>query len=164
MSEDLYPYVVFLPGEQKNKVLSAIFGSQAAVDILKFSLKKGIGDKIYQKTVIQELSYSNKTVIKNFKSLTQLGVLTEDMEKEETRGRTVWVKTYHLSDLGKWFALLLAEEEDLTDEEQAEILRSIFRQYVKWLKDYSDRLQLDKQKLKDIFIEEMKTKKSGEVA
>ncbi|MFW6116960.1 MAG: hypothetical protein ACOC6G_00060 [Thermoproteota archaeon] len=159
MSESLYPYVVFLPGEQKNEILSAIFGSQAAVDILKFSLKQGIGDKIYQKEVIQELSYSNKTIIKNFKTLTQLGVLTEEMEKDETRGRTVWVKTFKLSDLGKWFALLLAEEKDLSVEEQEEILQNIFRQYVKWLKDFSERLQLNKKKLKEIFMEEMEQKK-----
>lgn len=156
MSESFHPYVVFLPRKEKDKVLKAIFGSEAAVDILKFSLSRGVLDKIYQKEVIRELSYSNKTVIKNFKSLTRLGVLTGDMEKKETRGRTVWVKAYQLSDIGKWFALLLAEEKDLSEKEQREILKSIFRQYVRWVKDLSSKLELNKGKLKDIFMEEMK--------
>lgn len=155
MSDSFYPYVVFLPGEQKDKVLSAIFGSEAAVDILTFSLSQGISNKIYQKDVVRELSYSNKTIIKNFKSLTRLGVLTEDMEKKETGGRTVWVKTYQLSDIGKWFALLLAEEKDLSEKEEAEILQNIFRQYVKWVKELSDRLHVNKKKLENIFREEM---------
>lgn len=135
--------------------MSAIFGSEAAVDILTFSLSQGISNKIYQKDVVRKLSYSNKTIIKNFKSLTRLGVLTEDMEKKETRGRTVWVKTYELSDIGKWFALLLAEEKDLSEKEEAEILQNIFRQYVKWVKDLSDRLHVNKKKLENIFREEM---------
>jgi len=32
--------MLFLPTEEKNKILSAIFGSKAAVDLLKFSLKQ----------------------------------------------------------------------------------------------------------------------------
>ena len=39
--EKLHPYVVFLPTEKKDKILSAIFGSKAGVDILRFSPKSG---------------------------------------------------------------------------------------------------------------------------
>ena len=35
MIEKLHPYVVFLPTEKKDKILSAIFGSKAGVDLLK---------------------------------------------------------------------------------------------------------------------------------
>src|SRR3972149_10800575 len=97
LSVGLHPYVVFLPNEQKNKILSAIFGSKAAVDILKFSLDQGVSNKIYQKDLIRKLAYSNKTIIEILKSLTKLGVLMEDMEKIEKEKRTVWVKAYLLS-------------------------------------------------------------------
>lgn len=156
MNVDLHPYVVFLPSEQKNKVLSAIFGSKAAVSILKFSLAQGVSNKIYQKDLVRKLTYSNKTVIENLKLLTKLGVLFEDMEKIEKEGRTHWVKAYQLSDLGKWFALLLAEERDLTDREKAEILQNIFREYIKWVKNLSENLHLAKESLEKIFKEEMK--------
>jgi len=156
LSVKLHPYVVFLPSEEKNKILSAIFGSKAAVDILKFSLKQGISKNIYQKDLFKKLNYSNKTIIQNLKTLTKLGVLNEDMEKNEREGRIIWVKTYQLTDAGKWFALLLAEEKELTEKEKAEILQSLFRTYVKMVKGLSEELGINKQTLAEIFKQEMK--------
>ena len=156
LNVNLHPYVVFLPTEHKTKILSAIFGSKAAVDILRFSLSQGISNEIYQKDLMRKLPYSNKTIIGNLKSLTNLGVLMEDMEKMEKKGRIVWVKTYQLSDIGKWFALLLAEEKDLSQTEKAEILQNIFKTYIKWVKDLTERLHVNKKMLEKIFIEEMK--------
>lgn len=156
LNESLHPYVVFLPLEQKTKVLGAIFGSKAAVDVLRFSLRQGVSNKIYQKDLVKSLDYSNKTVIENLKSLTKLGVLKEKMEKTEKARRTVWVKTYQLSDAGKWFALLLAEEKDLSSAEKAEILQNLFTAYVRWVKSLSEKLQIDKKTLEAIFVKEMK--------
>ncbi|TRO51223.1 hypothetical protein E2P61_06755 [Candidatus Bathyarchaeota archaeon] len=155
MSVKLHPYVVFLPAEQKDKILSAIFGSKAGVDVLRFSLKQGIAKNIYQKDLVNNLNYSNKTIIGNLKTLTNLGVLTECMEKNEKEKRIIWVKTYQLTDLGKWFALLLAEEKEITEEEKAEILQSLFRTYVKLVKNLAEELKIEKKKLKEIYQEEM---------
>jgi DNA-binding PadR family transcriptional regulator len=155
LSVKLHPYVVFLPAEQKDKILSAIFGSKAGVDVLRFSLKQGIAKNIYQKDLVKRLNYSNKTIIANLKTLTKLGVLTECMEKNEKEGRTIWVKTYQLTDLGRWFALLLAEEKELTEQEKSEILQSLFRTYVKLVKDLTEELHINKEMLKEIFKEEM---------
>jgi hypothetical protein len=66
------------------------------------------------------------------------------------------VKTYQLTDLGRWFALLLAEESELTEHEKAEILQSLFRTYVKLVKDLAEELNINKEKLENIFKEEMK--------
>ena len=155
LSVKLHPYVVFLPAEQKDKILSAIFGSKAGVDVLRFSLKQGISRKIYQKDLVRSLNYSNKTIIENLKTLTKLGVVTERMEKKEKEKRITWVKTYNLTDLGRWFALLLAEEKELTEQEKSEILKSLFRTYVKLVKDLADELEIDKKSLTEIFQEEM---------
>jgi len=156
LNTELHPYVVFLPTSQKSKILSSIFGSKAAVDILRFSLDQGVSRIIYQKDLVRKLGYSNKTIIETLKSLTRLGVLSENMEKNVETGRTVWVKTYQLSDAGKWFALLLAEEKDLSASEKAEILQSIFRGYVRWVRNLSQNLHVGKVTLKKIFNEEMK--------
>ncbi len=155
LTEKLHPYVVFLPSDQKTKILSAIFGSKAAVDILNFSLDQGIANKIYQKDLVRKLDYSNKTVIGNLKSLSKLGILLEEMEKAEKEGRVVWVKAYRLSDAGRWFALLLAEEKDLSKREKAEILQNLFRTYVKWVRALSEKLNMDKSLLEKVFREEM---------
>ena len=156
MSVKLHPYVVFLPVEQKDKILSAIFGSKAGVDVLRFSLKQGIAKNIYQKDLVKSLNYSNKTIIENLKALTKLGVLNECMEKNEKEGRTIWVKAFQLTDLGRWFALLLAEEKELSEKEKSEILQSLFRTYVKLVKDLAEELNINKKSLEAIFKEEMK--------
>jgi DNA-binding transcriptional ArsR family regulator len=156
MNQKFHPYVVFLPSKQKHKILRAIFGSKAAVDILKFSIDQGISNKIYQKDLVKKLSYSNKTIIEHLKSLTKLGVLEEGMEKIERENRIVWLKSYQLTDIGKWFVLLLAEEKELTKEEKAKILRNIFKAYVRWVKTISEKLELNKEELKKIFDEEIR--------
>jgi len=124
--------------------------------VLRFSLKQGIAKNIYQKDLVKRLNYSNKTIIANLKALTKLGVVTELMEKNEKEGRTIWVKAYRLTDLGRWFALLLAEESELTEQEKAEILQSLFRTYVKLVKDLAEELNIDKENLEEIFKQEMK--------
>ncbi|MEM3578665.1 MAG: hypothetical protein QXL54_00370 [Candidatus Bathyarchaeia archaeon] len=156
LPQESHPYVVFLPAEHKDKILSAIFGSKASLEILRFFLRQGIANKIYQKDLVKRLAYSNKTVIENLKTLTELGVLTECMEKTEHEGRTVWVKAYMLSDIGKWFALLIAEEKELSDGEKAEILQNIFRSYIKWVKNLSEKLHMERETFRKIFDEEMK--------
>ena len=156
MTENLHPYVVFLPTEEKDKILSAIFGSKAAVDLLRFSLKQGVSKSIYQRDLFKKLNFSNKTIIENLKSLTKLGILNEEMEKNEKEGRIIWVKAYQLTDAGKWFALLLAEEKELTAGEKAEILQSLFRTYVKMTKGLAEEVGINKKMLEEIFREEMK--------
>ncbi|UCF58694.1 MAG: hypothetical protein JSV15_06460 [Candidatus Bathyarchaeota archaeon] len=156
MSETFYPYVIFLPTTKKQKVLRAIFGSKVPIDILKFSIDQGISEKIYQKDLIESLSYSNKTVISHLKAMTDLGILKENMEKIESDGRIVWMKYYVLTDLGKWFALLLTGEDTLSRDEKAEIIYSVFRSYIKWVKELSEKLHVDKEILREIFLKEMK--------
>jgi len=155
LSRDLHPYVVFLPSEQKNKMLSGIFGSKAAVDVLGFALKKGIANKIYQKELVEKLDYSNKTIIGNLKTLTKLGILVENMEKIDHGGRVTWMKSYKLTVAGKWFALLIADEKELSQKEKAEILQNLFRTYIRWVRNISKKLQLSKETLKKVFMEEM---------
>ena len=157
MNGELHPYVVFLPSEEKNKVLSAIFGSKAGVDILRFSLQQGIAKNIYQKDLVKTLNYSNKTIIENLKALVKLRVLDEAMEKNEKEGRIIWVKAYKLTDLGKWFALLMADEDQISEQEKAEIMQNLFRIYVKMVKGLAEELHISKKSFQDIFNEEMKT-------
>ena len=156
VNEPFFPYVIFLPVKRKQKVLRAIFGSKVPIDILKFSIDQGISEKIYQKDLIKSLSYSNKTVINHLKTMTDLGVLKENMEKIDSNGRIVWMKYYVLSDLGKWFALLLTREDTLSRDEKAEIVRSVFRSYIKWVKELSEKLRVNKEILREIFLKEMK--------
>jgi hypothetical protein len=155
MSEKLYPYVVFLPAKRKQNIFRAIFGSKVPVDILNFSISRGISNKIYQRDLIESLSYSNKTIIGHLKTLTDLGILTEDTEKTKSGDRTVWVKYYLFSDLGRWFALLLTKEDALSKDEKVEIIRSVFKSYIRWILELSEKIGVKKEVLHEIFVKEM---------
>jgi len=155
MRKNLYPYIIFLPAKKKKNVLRAIFGSKVPIDILEFSIKQGISQKIYQKNLIDAFSYSNKTLIEHLKALSDLGILKEGMEKMESEGRMVWVKYYVLSDLGKWFALLLAKEDVLSKDEKVGIIRSVFKSYVEWIRRFSEKRGIDKAVIEEIFTREM---------
>jgi len=89
--------------------------------------------------------------------MTALGVLNESMEKKENEGRIIWIKAYQLTTLGRWFALLLAEEEELNEGEKTEILQSLFRTYVKQTKRLAEELGINKKMLEETFKEEMKS-------
>lgn len=156
MSERLYPYVIFLPRGKKERILEALFESEVPVAILKYALGRGVSEKVFQKDLIATLGYSNKTVIDYLKSLTHLGILNEHMEKSEALGRTVWVKYYTLTDLGRWFALLLVEEEKISDKEKIDIIQTAFRYYTRWVRELSTKLGIQKEDLTKIFMEEMK--------
>jgi predicted transcriptional regulator len=156
MSERLYPYMIFLPRGKKEKVFMAIFESEVPVDILRYALRQGVSEKIFQKELIATLGHSNKTVIDHLKSLADLKILDEHMEKTEAAGRTVWVKYYTLTNLGRWFALLLVEEEKLSDQEKISIVRTAFRFYTRWVKELSAKLGMRKEEISEIFNEEMK--------
>jgi hypothetical protein len=65
------------------------------------------------------------------------------------------VKYYLLSDLGRWFALLIAKEDALSKEQKAEIVRSVFQSYVKWVRELSEKLGVNKTVLQEIFNKEM---------
>ena len=148
--ETSYPYVVFLPKDRKQKVLRAIFGSAVPLEILGYSIRQGLTEKIYQKDLMEKLGRSNKTIIDYLGRLTDLGILTEHMEKEKAEGRTIWLKTYRLSDLGRWFALLLTEEKSLTKEKKREIVLSASKAYIEWIKKLYEELDLDQEILRDL--------------
>ncbi|UCH31714.1 MAG: hypothetical protein JSV05_09550 [Candidatus Bathyarchaeota archaeon] len=155
MTETLYPYIIFLPRSRKQKVLRAIFGSRVPIDILTFSIDKGITEKIYQRDLISKLPYSNKTIIERLQALTELGILEEHMEKSTIKTRAVWLKYYLLSDFGRWFAILLLEEKSLTKNEKVGIVNTAFTSYLRWIRKLADDLGIRKEELARIFNEEI---------
>jgi hypothetical protein len=78
------------------------------------------------------------------------------MEKFVSAGRTVWLKYYLLSDLGRWFALLLVEETNLSKDEKIEIVYNAFRSYIRWIKEISEKLEIKRKDFSKIFKDEMK--------
>ena len=155
MEESILPYIIFLSHDKKRKILRAIFGSPVPVNILNFSIRQGISKRIYQQTLIKNLEYSNKTVIEYLKELTDLGILKENMQKVEKENRNVWLKSFELTELGRWFALLLSDEKSLSSSEKTEIIHRLFKSYTKWIRELYETLELDTESLKNLLVEEI---------
>jgi len=125
----LWPYILPLPigRKERDRVFQAVFGSKAALEILK---KTSPNKRVYQKELISELDFSNKTIIEALKKLISAGVLEQGMERRRERGRTVWTKWYMPTPQGKWLALLLQSPADISRGEAGEIVTELFMMYM----------------------------------
>jgi predicted transcriptional regulator len=128
--KDLWPYILPLPVERRklDNVFQAVFGSKAALEVLK---RASPNKRIYQKELIAELGFSNKTVIEALKKLVAAGILKEGMERRREKGKTVWTKWYMPTFQGKWLALLVQPTENISRDEAREIVTELFALYMK---------------------------------
>ena len=127
---EVWPYILPLPSDRadQRRFLLSVFGSDTAMDILK---NVSLEEKIYQRDLIRGLHYSNKTIIKNLKTLVTYGVLEEGMEKSSERGKTLWLKWYKSTNLGRWLVLLLVPPEKIDAKLVEKIMEELFELYVK---------------------------------
>ncbi|MFH0896640.1 MAG: PfkB family carbohydrate kinase, partial [Candidatus Bathyarchaeota archaeon] len=125
----LWPYIVPLPIERKelNRVFQAVFGSKAALEILK---KSSPGKRVYQKELILELNFLNKTIIEALKKLVSANILEQGMERHKEKGKTVWTKWYTPTFQGKWLALLLQPTANIPIDEAKKITTELFSLYI----------------------------------
>lgn len=115
---EMYPYVVPLPlpREVRLTFLQAVFGSKIRLETLSAIIEKGLEQKSFEKSLIEELPYSNKTLIKHLDILVEAGILSEGMERVARGERSVWMKWFQLTDSGRWIALLLSGPDGLSEE------------------------------------------------
>jgi len=127
---EIWPYILPLPSDRvdQGRFLLSVFGSDAAIDTLKNVSLEG---KVYQRGLIKNLKYSNKTVIKHLKTLVSFGVLEEGMEKVLENGKTLWLKWYKSTSLGRWLVLLLVPPEKVDAKLVEKIMEELFELYVK---------------------------------
>lgn len=149
---EFWPYILPLPRDRpdQRRFLLSVFGSDTALDILR---KTSLESRVYQKALIRELKYSNKTIIQNLKTLVSLGVLQEGMEKVLERGRAVWLKWYMPTSVGKWIVLLLIPPEKVNAKLVEETLKELFELYVKNAIQLCRTYGLDIQILRKVFEE-----------
>lgn len=150
--EKLWPYILPLPTkpDRHYKILRTVFGSKATLEIMKKAPPKG---RIYQKDLIAELRFSNKTIIEKLKRLVSIGVLEEGMEKVEIRGKGFWNKWYEPTPLGRWIILLMKPPHEVSREDIEDILKELFRIYVDSAMKLCDDYDIDHRILEDAFEE-----------
>jgi len=121
---ETYPYIVPLPlgREDRLSFLQAAFGSRVRLDILLAMIDKGVEERCYEKRLIEEIAYSNKTLIKHLDIMVEAGILHQGMERVKRKERYVWMKWFELTEAGRWVALLLGGPEKLPEEQVRETL------------------------------------------
>ena len=129
-NSDFIPYILPLPKDRaaQRRFYHWVFGSDTAVDVLRAA---SLERKIYQRDLIKDLEYSNKTIIKTLKRLVALDVLHESMEKIQLKGKAVWVKSYTPTNIGRWIVLLFLPLTKVKSEIVEETLEQLFKLYVK---------------------------------
>ncbi|MBN1786049.1 MAG: hypothetical protein JW825_03540 [Candidatus Methanofastidiosa archaeon] len=146
MDEEVFPYILFLPKDRDKLVsmLNGVFGSEAKIEILK--RVPACGEiKIYQKNLIGELPYSNKTVIKNLKELCEFNILHEKMEKQRGE-KDVWVKYYLVDERMTWLVLLFKRPSEINNMKS--IILQLTRLYYKSIVDLGSKYGIGEDDIK----------------
>ncbi len=152
---EFIPYILPLPKsrEDQRKFYRWVFGSDTALDVLSEASLEG---KIYQKDLIQKLEYSNKTIIETLKKLVSLDVLEEGMEKALSNEKTVWVKWYKPTDVGRWIVLLFLPPKEVNPELVEKTLKQLFELYIRNAIQLCETYNIDAKVLKAVAEESLR--------
>ena len=138
---EVWPYVLPLPKKplDQHRVLLSAFSSELSLEILKQASSE---KPFFQSELIRRLPYSSKTIFGCLNKLVSSGVLESGMEKKKLKSKTVWVKWYKPTTLGRWFALLLLPPKKVAVAEARGMLSQIFEEYSRNIAKVSTRLGL----------------------
>ena len=127
--EEPWPFILPLPKEpaEQYRVLLSAFSSEIALKLLGHMRLRG---RTYQRELLEALGeHSTKSVLKYLRMLSDAGIVEEGMEKRRVDGRTVWVKWYTPTFLGRWLILLLTPREELSPRQIEEALKELLGFY-----------------------------------
>jgi len=123
----VWPYVLPFPLDaQKRKLIWSFLQSHVGMSILA---QMKIDDRTFQHNLIEQLPYSNKSIIKYLKQMAQAGVLEEGVERFKEKGKATWMKWYTPTNLGKWLILFLTPPKQIQPELAKRTIEELFRLY-----------------------------------
>jgi len=124
---DVWPYVLPFPlDSDKRGLIWSILQSKVGLKILE---NVDIGKPIYQQDLIEKLPYSNKSIIKYLKKMVKAAILEQGLEARSEKGRTVWIKWYKPTTLGKWLSLFLKSPSNVSRDLTKTIVEELFCLY-----------------------------------
>jgi ribokinase len=140
-SKRIWPYVLPFPLDtEKRGLIWSILQSRVGLKILRVM---SIEERTYQHDLIQQLPYSNKSIIEYLKKMVRAAVLDEGMKTSTERGRTVWVKWYKPTSLGKWLILFLRTPEEVPASLTKTIIEELFHLYSSSIVEVCQRYGMD---------------------
>ncbi len=139
-TEHVWPYVLPFPTDVKQRRLVwSILQSHVGMSVL---MKLKLNERTYQRELIRQMSYSNKSIIEYLKKMVRAGILEEGLEKVETHRKRTWIKWYVPTQLGKWFILFLKNPEEIPTDLARKTLEELFQLYASSIVDVSEKYRL----------------------
>ncbi len=140
-SERVWPYVLPFPLDpKKRRLIWGIFQSRVGLKILGMVSVDG---ETYQQDLIGLLPYSNKSIIKYLQQMVKAKVLEEGMKTSTEKGRTVWIKWYRPTSLGRWLILFLKSPNEVTPNSVKTIIEELFRVYSSNIVEVCQKYRMD---------------------
>jgi len=152
-SVEYWPFIILLPYKSvlQYRTLTSIFSSEVALDILK---SINLDGKTYQRDLVKKLSHhSNKSIIKYLKIFVELEILEEGVEKVVVDGKSMWIKWYKPTFLGKWFILLIKPKEMFSPMDIKNALEDLLKLYAKSIVKLCSTFNLDLEYFRKVFNE-----------
>ena len=118
-----------------------------------------LNGRTYQKDLINETVYSNKSIIEYLKKMVSADILHQGIESILTGKRKVRVKWYIPTKLGRWFILFLKPTEEIHPELARQIIEEIFRIYASSIVEVCKNFELDIKVFREILKNEYNNKK-----
>jgi len=125
--ERVWPYVLPFPiNARQRRLIWSILQSRVGMSILT---RLRLNGRTYQRGLIRQTSYSNKSIIQYLKKMVLAGILEGGMEQIATEKKRTWVKWYTPTQLGKWFILFLKNPDEISSDQARETIKELFELY-----------------------------------
>ena len=158
--KDVWHYILPFPLEaEKRSLIWSVLQSKVGKSLL---MKMALEGRTYQKDLINETSYSNKSIIEYLKRMVSAGILEQGMERVATGKRKVRVRWYVPTNLGRWFILFLKPTEEIPPELARKTIEEIFHVYASSLVELCEDFGIDIQVFSEILNAENNSKTKTE--
>jgi hypothetical protein len=156
--DQIWHYVLPFPLEtEKRRLIWSILQSKVGKSLL---MNINVEGRTYQKDLIKETSYSNKSIIEYLKRMVSAGMLKQGMEAVITGKRKVRVKWYFPTNLGRWFILFLKPADDIPPNLVRKIIEEIFHVYASSIVEICKDFGIDIDLFSNILNREYNNKKA----
>lgn len=153
--KDVWHYILPFPLEtEKRSLIWSVLQSKVGKSLL---MNMALEGRTYQKDLINDTSYSNKSIIEYLKRMVSAGILTQGMERIATGKRKVRVRWYIPTNLGRWFILFLKPTEEISPELVRKTIEEIFHVYASSIVEVSEDFGIDI----DVFREILNTQSTN---
>lgn len=138
---EVWHYILPFPLEDdKRKLIWSVLQSKVGKSLL---MNMNLDKRTYQKDLIKNTNYSNKSIIEYLKRMVEADILEQGMEQVTTGKRKVRVKWYTPTNLGRWFILFLRPTEELPQEVVRKTIEEIFQMYAQSIIEVCQNFEID---------------------